>query len=289
MCDVLLDVGGTGIKGAAVENGALPSEYREFPARSGEPGDVLLAHFAGIIADLAAGRPIGTVAMAFPGPFDYAEGIPMMRGLAKYESLYGRALPALLEERSIRPERWYFINDVSAYALGVVSEMQLAGRVMCVCLGTGAGSAFVRDGSLTEDASLGVPEHGWIYSLPYLDATIDDYLSDRGIRRLSREILGREESPRVLHGLSVQGDEAAAEVWRSFGLHAEAALRGVIRRFRPDVLVLGGKITNAAAWFEAPLVALCEAKGVRLVKAPDTTRFVLSGLKGQICNEAGEK
>ena len=188
--DLLLDVGGTGIKGAACPRGGCPGPLREFPAHSNADHAALLRHFSDILRTLAGNESVGRVAMAFPGPFDYEKGVPLMRGLAKYEALYGVCLPEALEEIGFCPEKWYFINDVSACALGVAQCLPARHRALAVCLGTGAGSAFMVDSRLCTDAGEGVPENGWIYPLPYGASIVDDYLSDRGLRRLSRRLLG---------------------------------------------------------------------------------------------------
>lgn len=43
-CDILLDVGGTGIKGSVVTNGEIHLPYAEFPAHASESRDVLAKH-----------------------------------------------------------------------------------------------------------------------------------------------------------------------------------------------------------------------------------------------------
>ena len=272
--DLLLDVGGTGVKGAACPDGGKPGAVREFPARADAERDALLAHFAAILRTLAEGRAVRRVAMAFPGPFDYERGIPLMRGLSKYEALYGVELPKALAEIDIRPEKWYFINDVSAYALGVSSLLPERHRALCVCLGTGAGSAFLLDGRLCADPSEGVPENGWIYALPYGDSIIDDCLSDRGIRRLSQSMLGEALSPRRLN----RDDPAFSGVWRAFGGDLARALAPVMAAFRPTDVVLGGKISLAWPRFGAALEAACRRNGVGVWVEPRTSARVAEGL-----------
>ena len=284
--DLLLDVGGTGIRGAACRAGGVPDTVREFPSRAEEDRDALLRHFAGILRCLAGGAPVAGIAMAFPGPFDYRMGIPRMRGLAKYESLYGVSLPEALSDQlagfDIFPREWYFINDISAYALGAAVSLGLGSRVMCVCLGTGAGSAFLVDGKLCTDPGEGVPENGWIYPLPCRDSIIDDHLSDRGFRALSRKMLGREYSPQELNGAAVPG---AGRVWSCFGGIVEEALRPVLGSFRPTDLLLGGGLSLAFERFGDALGTLCRALGVRLWLRPETTEYTLRGLM-EYCHSA---
>ena len=37
--------------------------------------------------------------MAFPGPFDYEQGISLMKGLNKYDQIYGMKIPQELRKR----------------------------------------------------------------------------------------------------------------------------------------------------------------------------------------------
>ncbi len=312
--DIRMDVGGTGIKGAACIEGELQN-IMEFPARSGESKEALIRHFARIIDTLAGEHTIRHVAMAFPGPFDYKKGIPYMRGLAKYEALYGvKLIPAITEELtklrkvskvmssdtvflnqdSAAGITWSFLNDVSAYALGVAKTHDLSGRTMCVCLGTGAGSAFLDGRTLVTDPECGVPENGWIYCLPYKDSVIDDYLSDRGIRKLSTGILGKEYSPKEVSETAelqestetaqdtfqVNIDRSAAiRVFSVFGEDLCSALQGPMLDFHTETLVLGGKITLSEKLFSGKLKRLCEEKGIRLLVEADTTQMALIGLE----------
>lgn len=90
------------------------------------------------------------IGFAMPGPFDYVNGICLMRGVSKYENLYGinvgDELCKFLALKSRQDVR--FINDVSAFAIGEAKAGKAAGaaRSMVITIGTGIGSAFIRNG-----------------------------------------------------------------------------------------------------------------------------------------------
>ncbi len=46
------------------------------------------------------------------------------------------------------------------------TETVVMDKILCVCIGTGAGSAFVENGK-TVKTGKGVPENGWIYQQPF--------------------------------------------------------------------------------------------------------------------------
>ncbi len=87
------DVGGTQIKAAAVIGGSIVDEtVAQYESRAEQSAEDIITHFAGIAADIVkkiSGEPlpIGGLGLAFPGPFDYANGISRIKGLAS-SSLY---------------------------------------------------------------------------------------------------------------------------------------------------------------------------------------------------------
>ncbi len=272
---VLLDVGGTGIKAALCDEAGRITPARVYPSRAGEGRDALLRHFSRIIRetlDAAPGVALPTVRMAFPGPFDYVRGAPLLTGLAKYEALYGVRLPDALD---VPPGTgWLFLNDVEAFALGAIEKYGLAGRAVFLCLGTGAGSAFSIGGKISADESEGIPPGGWVYPLPFLGGRIDDFLSVRGLTEL-----GGGLSP-----LELSARPEGRAVYAEFGARLRAAMASVVARFRPDAFVLGGGISKSAALFQGPLAALLGSARAELIVAEDTSALIFKGLAGRNVN-----
>jgi glucokinase len=110
------------------------------------------------------------IGFGMPGPFDYVKGISYIRGVAKYEKLYGcnvkNAISDNLNFHDNFPVR--FMNDVSTFAVGeaLVGKAAKAERSMSVTLGTGFGSAFIANRIPIVDGSE-VPKLGCVYHLPY--------------------------------------------------------------------------------------------------------------------------
>lgn len=144
---IMLDVGGTEIKGGVFDvSGALLGGIRNFQAKAGENPDTIFENFCHIISDLGGGFPkekLEGIGMAFPGPFDYEQGISLMRGLNKYDQIYGMRIPEELRKRSRKLERVkiLFRHDVEAFARGVYRfrRKKQQEKVLCLCIGTGAG------------------------------------------------------------------------------------------------------------------------------------------------------
>lgn len=278
-----LDVGGTEIKAAAVDgSGGLLRPIRHFPANAKEPAGALLEHFASVIRQLSAAPECSQgIRLAFPGPFDYPNGICLMQGLDKFDALYGMDLRRELAVRlAVPPEDIQFANDANAFALG---EMAFGGakdarRALFICIGTGCGSAFGIDGKLVSSGVPGVPEGGCVYHVPFLDGRIDDYLSRRGLMALTRQQLGAALDGKALAQRATEADAAAQRCFLLFGERVRDALLPFLTGFRPEVLCLGGQIMQSAALFLDPLETVCRALAIKTCITTDTSLRTLQGL-----------
>lgn len=290
MAYVLMDVGGTQIKALACEGPALPREkIRTFDARSNFPKDEIFQNFSDIIAALLSGLPEGKkglqgVGMAFPGPFDYQKGISYMQGIGKYDSIYGCSVREEIKKRLPRQitekVRFTFLHDVEAFAVG---EMRFGAaadsrRAVCVCIGTGAGSAFTENGRVLRRPADGVPENGWIYRFPFRDGILDDYVSARGLKRISRRFFDPVPDGAELSSLCDRGDPRAFAAFEEFGKVLSEALAPFLKSFHPDTLVLGGQISKSYRRFGKALDDLCERLRIRVKVSPDTSGSILKGL-----------
>ena len=210
-----LDVGGTEIKAAPLDaNGKMLSKIQYFPAMACADKKTLLEHFAHIFASICPADKVPIeIDLAFPGPFDYENGICLLQGLEKYDALYGCNLRHAFAALSGLPQkRIQFINDAAAFALGELTfgSSRQAHKTLFTVIGTGCGSAFGVDGFLAAKGTLGVPPHGYFYSAPFMDSCVDDYISRRGLEKLTKDLLGTPLDGRALAARVAAGDTQAA-------------------------------------------------------------------------------
>lgn len=280
---ICLDVGGTEIKAAALSpSGTLLTPIRKAPALAQESAGRLLEHFATFIGSfLQPHRTLAAICLAFPGPFDYENGVCLLQGLGKYDAWYGMNLRDALAERfALPPASVCFLNDVAAFALGELrfGQGRGAAKSLFVCVGTGCGSAFALGDSLAPEGTPGMPPQGYIYATPMLAGCLDDYLSRRGILSLSQEMLGEALDGKALAERAEAGDTGAQACYAAFGARLRDGLLPFLEGFAPAWVCLGGQITRSAAWFISPLSAACQARGIRLSVSQDTTLRALQGL-----------
>lgn len=289
---LLIDVGGTELKcGIADKSGRINMPLTKFPANAKAGREKILNHFAKVIKTLikmAGDCEIAGVGMAFPGPFDYKRGISLMKGLDKYDSIYGIPLAAAIKEKveEIACSKFVFLHDVEAFAVGesYFGPCREAERIFCLCIGTGAGSAFIENKAAVKDGA-DIPLNGWIYNTPFKESVIDDYISSRGIKKLSLKLLGRGLDGKSLYELCERGDKEAAAVFKCFGNDLKDAAMPFIKRFRPKAVVLGGQISGSFSFFGSALSEACAAENIDIYLEKDTSVKAMQGLYISIVQE----
>lgn len=283
---LLLDAGGTETKaGMMDEHGVLQGGIHYYPSRSKEEKEVILNHFSERIKELkkmAGDITIGGVGMAFPGPFDYERGISLMRGVDKYDAIYGISIEDEMKKRisELADARFCFLHDVEAFALGEswFGEARDVSRLLCLCIGTGAGSAFVEHKKVRKELGDGVPCNGWIYDTPYKESIIDNYLSVRGLLRLSKEVTGMELDGRTLYEQCRKKDKKALLVYRRFGDDLKECMVPYLDGYQPDCFVLGGQISKSFCYFGESFLRECEKRMIKVCLEPDTSSRTMQGL-----------
>ena len=102
-----------------------------------------------------------------------------IHGVRKFDALFGLDLKEEIKRVCSLPV--VFLNDASAYALGEYygGAAQGSERSMVVTVGTGLGSTFMAREEILDETTPAVPEHGYLYNIPFRDSIADDYFSTR--------------------------------------------------------------------------------------------------------------
>lgn len=298
---VALDVGGTQIKAGAVANGELiEASVGHYESQADLAAGPMIDHLAAIFADIVgrtgAQAGVDGLGIAFPGPFDYETGISRIRGLGKFDALYGLNVGALLAAKLRAGERtsgWLaphfriaFENDAALFGLGEAGPggaAEGAERVVCLTIGTGLGSCCLESGRLVKKRA-DVPDEGWLYTVPYKDGIADDYISRRGILRLAAQLGFEDISMDVKDyaALADAGDAPALRLFERFGGRMADILLPSLQRFRPDLVVLGGQISKSAHLFVPAFRLALEHAGLhaQVRVSRDTLASTLLGVYG---------
>lgn len=279
---LVIDTGGTTLKCNILdENGNRIKERNSiFPAVSSEGREVIINNFITAVYETLQDSFIPvSLLFSFPGPFDYEHGIPLLKGIGKYDSLYGidfiKELRKHDERNIISDIPIVFMNDVEAFAKGEAgSNRELKGRTLHLVLGTGTGSAFT-EGTKIVTSSNDIPPNGWIYSLPYRDSIIDDYLSARGFEQLAYETLGCRKTGKELQIDAENGNADAIEVFKKFSDEIENAVTPILLKFKADNLVLAGNLAAGIKFFKADFMKKAD---VKVFYEKETSNIIFRGL-----------
>lgn len=253
-----LDVGGSHLCSSVIEvvTGEVCTEPVVTPvdSRGGAVG-VIAGLRGNVLATMARfGGDVPRVGLAFPGPFDYDRGVSLIRGVSKYEGIFGldvrESLRACLQPE-IGPVDLRFVNDASAFALGecLGGAAREDGRVLALTLGTGVGSGFVDSKRLVVSGE-DVPANGWVYCLPFDGGIADEAFSTRWIVRRFKELTGLEVSGAKEVAERCASDESAARLFAEFGSRLADFVAPLARRFGAERIVLGGNISRAFPFFQ---------------------------------------
>ena len=192
------------------------------------------------------------IGFAMPGPFDYVKGISYIRGVAKYENLYGINISDAISYNLSAKDDFLirFMNDASSFAVGEAWAGSAANfnRSLSITLGTGFGSAFISNRIPIVDGPE-VPKLGCIYHIPYKDGIADDYFSTRGLLSRYKKLTGKElDGVKELASIACT-EKVVTDLFTDFGDNAGLFLAPWLKKFRAEILVIGGNISHAYSLF----------------------------------------
>jgi glucokinase len=248
------DIGGSHITCAAVDLNTgkiLRDTLSERAVNNQAQASVIIHTWAEALygsLDKIPANMVKGIGFAVPGPFDYVKGICYIKGVAKYENLYGFNISDAISSSLDVPDDFLirFMNDVSAFAVGeaVIGEAANFKRSMSVTLGTGLGSAFISDRIPIVDGP-DIPKLGCVYHLPFKDGIADDYFSTRWFLGRYKSLTGKEmKGVKELSGLA-SSDKVVSNLFNEFSNDLAVFLAPWLNRFRAEILVIGGNISHS--------------------------------------------
>lgn len=234
------------------------------------------------------------IGFAIPGPFNYQEGICLMKGVNKYESLYGINISEYIKREFSLANDFplKFENDACCFGLGesFSSELLPFKNIIAITLGTGFGATFIQNTHIKKSGE-GVPPSGTLYNFPYLDGIAEDYVSATWLLKAYNCKTGQDvkEVAQIADKAICQQDENAQVVFNEFGQHLAACLIPWIKSFRAECLVIGGNISKSSSLFLSPLRSALKKEGIQLV-IKTSTLMELSAVTGaaSLIQQTGE-
>lgn len=257
-----LDLGGTKIEGVALGADGAERFRRRVDTPRGDYDGTVAAIVDLVRAIEEATGDTGTVGIGMPGTISPATGLVKN---ANSTWLIGRPLQEDLRAALGRDVR--LANDANCFALSEASDGAAAGAgvVFGVILGTGTGGGVVVGGRVLVGPNAIAGEWGH-NALPWPDADewpgppcycgrrgcIETFLSGSGLQNAlaagSGLHTGRATGPgltaREIAAATREGSAAAAAAVDTYSRRLAKALATVINLLDPDVIVLGGGLSN---------------------------------------------
>jgi fructokinase len=255
-----VDVGGTKLEIVALApDGRQLLRLRQPTPR--QDYDAAIAAIVRLVREAEDEVGPGSVGIGMPGTISPASGVVKN---ANSTWLNGRPFHADLEAALARPVR--LANDANCFALSEAVDGAAAGArtVFGVILGTGTGAGIVVDGRplVGPNAIAGEWGHNpmpwphaeeWPGPPCYCGRTgcIEVFLSGPGLAAECRRLGGAADDGKDVERRASAGDAHAASALASYRGRLARGLAHVVNILDPDVIVLGGGLSNLAGLAEA--------------------------------------
>lgn len=255
-----VDLGGTKIEVVVLDQAGHTLFSKRLPTPGGDYAGTVRAVAALVReAESAVGRE-ASVGVGTPGCISQATGL--MKN-SNSVCLNGQPLDRDLAQALGRPVR--LANDANCFALSEATDGAAAGArvVFGVIVGTGTGGGVVVDGRVLPGAN-GIGGEWGHNPLPWprdeelpgppcycgKHGCIETFLSGPGLQAHYRHIAGHDLSAQEIVAQAGQGDSVAEQVLQRYEDRMARGLASIINVLDPDVIVLGGGMSNITRLYE---------------------------------------
>ncbi len=282
-----VDFGGTNIKfGLVNATGRIVSRTRLATKVFGRDKKRLITAMAETILglihkDKLKENNITGVGIGLPGLIDPVKGV--VRFLPNVPGWREVPLKRILEQKLGIPV--YLENDVNLITLG---EWKFgAGKgyadIFCITLGTGVGGGLVLHGQIYRGPAFVAGEVG---HLPLNEngpacncggwGCFERYVGNQKILAGLRKAFKKPHAKNIyeFYRFAKRGDRRALKLWEEIGTHIGNALVGVVNLLNPQLIIIGGGVSNNYPFFQKKIKEVIkrrampvQAKMVRLTRA----------------------
>ena len=241
-----VDLGGTNIKTALVSsNGKILKKY-EIPTGTEKGTKAVISNIITTIKKVRSGKIIG-IGIGSPGPMDYKKGTITNPVNLPFRNVQLRNI--IQNKFKIKT---FLDNDANCFTLAeaVFGSGKKYNNVVGITLGTGLGGGIVINKKIyhgrNNAAELGhmTIKFDGLKAKSGNDGGIEEYAAARGIKR----IFGGS-NPYLIYKLALQGNKKAIRTFEEMGHYLGINLTNIIYALDPDIIVIGGKISNSWKFF----------------------------------------
>ncbi|MBS1486633.1 MAG: ROK family protein [Bacteroidetes bacterium] len=232
-----VDLGGTNIR-AAIVNGQSIGKHNSIQLTGKDDFESTIRQLKSVIHSVFD-ESVKGIGVGVPAIVDIEKGV--VYNAVNISSWKEVPLREILEKEFGVPV--FINNDSNCFVLGekYFGQGKPYKNIVGITLGTGIGSGIVIEGLLYCGHNCGAGEIGY---LPYLDHDFEYYCGTNFFKAL-HSTSGREQAL-----AAQQNDAHALALWSAYGTHIGIALRSVVYAFDPEIIILGGSIAKAYAFFK---------------------------------------
>ena len=243
---IAVDLGGTNIKTALINsNGKIIKKY-ETSTEAKKGTKAVINNIISSIKHIKKGKIIG-IGIGSPGPLNHKTGV-----ITNPVNLPFRDTPLKdIMEKKLKLKT-FLDNDANCFALAeaMFGSGKYYENVVGITLGTGVGGGIVINKNIyhgrNNAAELG---HTTIkYDGPKSrcknHGCIETHVAARGITRMYGK-----SNPYSIYKLTLKGNKKAIKTYRDMGYLLGIGLTNIMYAFDPDIIIIGGKISNSWNYF----------------------------------------
>ena len=242
-----IDLGGTTIKSALISKaGKIIKKYET--ATEAEKGASKVIKNIFLSIEKVKNGKISGIGIGSPGPMDYKNGV-----IANPVNLPFKNAPLKKIIQKKFKIHVFLDNDAKCFTLAeaVFGKGKKYENVVGITLGTGFGCGLAINkkiyhgrGNATEFGHTTI-KHDGVKSKSGNDGSIEEYAAARGITSL----FDGKASPKEIYNLALKGNKKAIEAYNKMGNYLGVGLTNIAYSFDPDIIIIGGKISNAWQFF----------------------------------------
>ena len=295
---IIIDVGGTFLKSAIMErSGTILKKSMSMDLAH---SDCSKEHIVDSIAQIIEkkqliiqeeGFTLAGIGLTFPGPFNYAQGKPLMTH--KYGELYGMNLSGILRETiGLREDiPLIFKHDANSVLEGEIWTGKAAefNNSALITLGTGLGFACAFNKKVMTN-EIGGP-YITIFKLPYKDGILEDYASRRGFLKIYGNLCGSTLPDNFdvldIAGLAQNGDEYALKTFSTVGSIIASSIKQILVENNIECLLFAGQISQSFRYMESSVKESLKDVDClkRISQAGSIETAALSGVMKELSNK----
>ena len=240
-----VDLGGTNIKAGLISSKSKIIRRCEIPTETKKGTNAVINNLILAISEIKNGK-IDGIGIGSPGPLDYKKGI-----ITNPVNLPFRNVPLKRIIENKFKIKTLIDNDVKCFTLAeaIFGQGRKYENVVGITLGTGIGGGLAINKKIyhgrnnaTELGHMAINYRGFSDNCGN-DGCLEVHASSKFFKRIFRK------EAYTIYQLALKGNKKAIRAFEKMGHYLGIGLANIMYAFDPDIIIIGGKISNSWKFF----------------------------------------